>query len=169
MHLKWAEQVAREAHQYSMTVDLAGATGVGERGATSSGGSDTSEEAEQPALGYVGLIHQRTQLPHQQILADIGVPDVILAFVQDYPANETSQGARREIVRLAKEKYGIDEREGEEALNRMLPKEERFGLLVDRELTERENRRLTTRFAPGEAAPDRLHRRYRLSASAGLG
>ena len=61
-------------------------------------------------------------MPHQQILADIGVPDVILAFAQDYPANETPQGARREIVRLAKEKYGIDEREGEEVLNRMLPK-----------------------------------------------
>ena len=67
----------------------------------------------------MGLLHERTQLPHQQILADIGVPDVILTFAQDNPAEETPQGARREIVRPAKEKYGIDEGEGEEALNRV--------------------------------------------------
>lgn len=53
-----AEQAARESHQYSITADLAGDTGAGERGATSSGGSDASEETEQLPLGYVGLIHQ---------------------------------------------------------------------------------------------------------------
>ena len=47
--------------------------------------------------------------------------------------------------------------------------EERFGLLVDRELHGAGKPAADHALAPGQAAPDRLHRRYRLSASTGIG
>ena len=43
--------------------------------------------------------------------------------------------------------------------------DERLGLLVDRELTERDSKRLKTRLQTGQTAPSGVYRRYRLSAS----
>lgn len=80
-------------------------------------GGDDEQQTNQPSrpLGYIGLAQERTGLEIEQIEKKAGFPAAVVKFVQRQPAHEL-RPVRREIIRRGKA-IGIEEAEGEEALN----------------------------------------------------
>jgi len=118
-----AAQAAKDMRQHDTTTDPTDPKdNLGSVEADSVSSSDDREwESEGTlALGFMGLLQLRTNRLPQQLLDEIDIPDFILTFVQDNPTEEMPEGARKEIIRRARDKGWIREGEGEAALDRRM-------------------------------------------------
>ncbi|HEX9929517.1 MAG TPA: DUF2442 domain-containing protein [Pyrinomonadaceae bacterium] len=96
-----------------------------------------TNQLSQP-LGYIGLAQKQTGLEVEEIEKRMGVPALVIKFTQRQPSNKL-RPIRREIIKRGK-RIGIEESEGEEALNFQIQRAAKRGVkkksLVSKSVTE---------------------------------